>query len=530
MTIMQKIENRSRGGHDDKMPVYDHAVPLDHMQTRLDDKNLKKNLTDLEKYTNKCSGMIIVGSGPAGLNAALYAARLGIPSPLVLAGPQPGGLLTTTGMVENWPGILKMQGQELIDAQMKQAEESGAQIIHETVIRIDTTEWPFRIITDKNVYYGFTVLIASGSKIKKLGCKGEEEFWGKGVSSCAVCDALAHKNKSVIVVGGGDSACEEALQLVPHADHVYVCVRKSTMRASMAMQKKIKDNPKVTILYNVEIKEIQGDKDGITDALLVKNGNSEFLFSEINKHAPLTGVFLAIGHTPRTDFISDINIDENGLIVVQNQKTSHEGIYAAGDVCNTYRQACVAAAEGCIAALEAFNCLEKHSVNQEFITSYNYLWMKKGVKCENGVCYIDKQGSKSPVQSPSEQRNSEIKEVKAVDAYKDVIILKTPQEFNSLAKKHPKNFYIVQVAAAYCPPCKAMKKTLNEYKATKPNTVPTYIIEIESMPILQTNFALRGFPTLLLFYGDELISKKTGSMSLDQFVNWIISEKKNKKI
>lgn len=500
------------------------------IQTKIDSTNLKKNLTDIEKYEKKCSGIIIIGSGPAGLTAALYAARLGIPAPLILAGPLPGGLLTTTGLVENWPGSLSIQGTSIAESQIKQAEEAGAQMRYETVLRIDTTEWPFRVITDQNTYYGFTIVVATGSKIKKLGCKGENEFWGKGVSSCAICDAPAHKNKTVIVVGGGDSACEETLQLIPHVAHVYIIVRKQNMRASMAMQNKVKNNEKVTILYNTEIKEIKGNKDGIYDAVLIKNSQEELLFSDINKHPTLSGVFLAIGHTPATHFLpSDIKLDENGLIETQHQRTSTEGVFAAGDVCNTYRQACVASGEGCIAALESFYILEHNHINLDFADQYSYLWVKKQT-CINGVCLLEgnQKLSTAGIQAASTNINPNPK-VTNTQNKNDLIVLKNKSEFQALAKKHKNIAYVIQVATAYCPPCKVMKKTLTTYKKTIENSIPAYVIEIEDMPLLSQDFGIRGFPTLLLFYGDKLISKKTGSMSIEQFTNWIDYELKKFK-
>ncbi len=295
--------------------------------------------------------IVVIGSGPAGLMAAVYGARAGFKT-LVIEGEKPGGLLTETTEVENWPGVLSGQGPDLIRGTREQAEHFGVEFLEGSVIKIEADSWPFRIhIEDGPVLNALSIVIASGASPRKLGVPGEEDHWGAGVSSCAVCDAPFYKGESVIVIGGGDSAAEEAMQLARHASQVKIIVRKDHMRASAHMQKLLKGYPNISILYNHEIKEIQGDSTGVTQVRAYNNQVDETFTM------PIDGVFLAIGHIPNSGFIKDIVVcDAAGYIQMEGrtQYTSRRGIFAAGDVQDhRYRQAGTAAGHGIAAGLDA---------------------------------------------------------------------------------------------------------------------------------------------------------------------------------
>lgn len=294
------------------------------------------------------SDLIIIGSGPAGLTAAIYAARANL-HPIVIAGTTWGGQLMTTTEVENYPGFIDgILGPELMERMLKQAEKFGAKIVYENATRIEKKE-KFIVYTHQSQYFGKSVIVATGASPKKLGIKGEEEFWGKGVSSCATCDGAFFRNKVVAVIGGGDSAMEEATFLTRFASKVHIIHRKGEFRASKFMQERAKSNPKIEFILNSIVKEVQGET-------VVKNILIENVLSNESNNLTVDGVFLAIGHIPITDFLGNqIELTETGYIKsADGVKTSVEGVFVAGDVEDfRYKQAITAAGAGCKAALEA---------------------------------------------------------------------------------------------------------------------------------------------------------------------------------
>lgn len=307
--------------------------------------------------------VVILGSGPAGSAAALYAARSGR-KPIVLAGDVPGGLLTKTRWVENWPGADRILGPDLVAQLQKQAEQFGAVYINDTATSVDFSQWPYVIHTEEGrTLRPLTIIIATGAAPRKLGVKGEEDYFGNGVTTCAICDAPFYKNKNVVVVGGGDSAAEEAMQLAPFAKKVTILVRKEKMRASAHMQKLLSDFPHISVEYNKEIREIIGNGSHVTDIILFDSA------TDMTEKRPIDGVFLAIGHEPNTQLFKDyIEIDGLGYIVVKgrSQATNIPGIFAAGDVeDHTYRQAGVAAGSGIKAALDADSELNRRGYTAE---------------------------------------------------------------------------------------------------------------------------------------------------------------------
>ena len=300
--------------------------------------------------------MIIIGSGPAGLTAALYTTRANLKT-LVIAGRAWGGQLMLTTLVENYPGFPEgIQGPDLMMAFRKQAEHHGAQILDVDFKSADfgstklptSSSKPIKIKTDDDKDYSTkTVIIATGADTKWLGVPGEKERIGRGVSSCAPCDAPFFRNKNAVVVGGGDSAMEEALVLTKFASSVTIVHRRGEFRASQIMQKRVKENPKIKLIFNSEIVEILGENK--VEKVKIKNNQT----NEISE-MPIEGVFVAIGHIPNSALFQGIDRDEKGFIkVYDHTKTNIDGVYVAGDVHDAeYKQAVTAAGFGCMAALE----------------------------------------------------------------------------------------------------------------------------------------------------------------------------------
>jgi thioredoxin reductase (NADPH) len=298
--------------------------------------------------------VLIIGSGPAGLTAAIYAARAAL-EPILIHGMQPGGQLTITTDVENYPGFAKpIQGPWLMQEMEAQAEHVGAKLVHDYVEKVELGNRPFRVFTSSgDVYEAATIIICTGAEAKWLGLKSEQEFQGFGVSGCATCDGFFFKNKEVIVVGGGNTAVEEALFLTSHASKVYLVHRRDELRAEKILQDRLFANNKIELVWNHALDEVIGTKDpkSVTGVRL-KDVNSGKI-----KEIACEGVFIAIGHKPNTDmFKGFIDIDHEGYIITlpNSTKTSIEGVFAAGDVQDKiYRQAVTAAGTGCMAALEA---------------------------------------------------------------------------------------------------------------------------------------------------------------------------------
>ena len=302
---------------------------------------------------------LIIGSGPAGYTAAIYASRANL-NPVVYEGAQPGGQLTTTTEIDNFPGYpMGVTGTSLMEDLKKQAERFGTEVRYGVVSKVDFSERPFKVeINSEKEILADTVIIATGAVAKYLGLPSEEKFRGAGVSACATCDGFFYRRKDVAVVGGGDTACEEATYLAGLCNKVYLIVRRDVLRASKAMQERVMNTPNIEILWNTNTKEILGDEFGVTGAALVNNKTGEE--SQINIH----GFFLAIGHHPNSEvFKPYIETNAEGYIITdgKSQKTSVPGVFAAGDLQDpTYRQAIAAAGSGCRAAMDAEKFLQEN--------------------------------------------------------------------------------------------------------------------------------------------------------------------------
>jgi len=294
--------------------------------------------------------VIIIGGACAGLTAAIYTARAKL-DPLLFAGHMFGGQLMMTSDVENFPGFPEgIQGPELMERMRQQAEKFGTRIIYENVIKVDFKERPFKVWAGGEEYLAESVIVATGARPRMLGLESEALLMGKGVSYCAVCDGAFYKDRDVVVVGGGDSAMEEALHLTHHARSVTVIHRRDKLRASKIMQERAFENPKISFLWDSVVEDIYDVNEGKVTGVLVKNVKTGEL-SELK----CDGIFIAIGHEPNTDvFKGQLALDSHGYIKVHDHvKTSVEGVFAAGDVHDRkYRQAITASAFGCMAALE----------------------------------------------------------------------------------------------------------------------------------------------------------------------------------
>jgi thioredoxin reductase (NADPH) len=300
--------------------------------------------------------IVIIGGGPAGLSAAIYASREGF-EPLVIAGFAAGGQLLLTTVVENFPGFPEgIDGPEIIVKMREQAEKFGTRFVNENVTAVDFSSRPYRILVDEKTYEAETVIIATGADAMLIGLESEKKFMGRGVSSCATCDGPFYKGKSVIVVGGGDSAMEEALFLTRFASSVKLVHRRDSFRASKIMQEKVLHDPKISVIWNTAVDEIKGDRK--VESVVLKDVNT----GQKNE-LPIDGVFVAIGHKPNTEiFKGKLEMDAKGYLVTKNEvETGVEGVFVAGDVYDSYyRQAVTASAGGVKAALKVREYFANH--------------------------------------------------------------------------------------------------------------------------------------------------------------------------
>ena len=308
--------------------------------------------------TSQIRNVVVIGSGPAGLTAALYTARASL-HPLIIEGLEAGGQLMMTTDVENFPGFRDgIMGPDLMGAMRAQAERFGAELRGANVKAVDFTASPFTITTDDEVIRARTVIVATGASARLLGLPSERALMGHGVSTCATCDGFFFRGRPIAVVGGGDSALEEATFLTRFASHVTLIHRRDTLRASKIMQEKAFANPKITFEWDTEVVAVNDPSAGAVSSIQLKN-----LKTGVEKTLTVEGLFVAIGHTPNTSlFTGKLEMDENGYLVTHDgPKTNVPGVFACGDVQDrTYRQAITAAGSGCMAAIDAERYLEHH--------------------------------------------------------------------------------------------------------------------------------------------------------------------------
>ena len=299
---------------------------------------------------NTIHQLIIIGSGPAGLTAAIYAARANL-KPIIIDGPKPGGQLMGTSIVENWPGEKSIMGPKLMIDMREHAKKFGPEFIEESVTKVDFKNQPMTIWTDRGKELkAKAIIIATGARPNRLKAPGEDEYWGKGVTTCAVCDGAFYKNKKVVVVGGGDTAMEDASFLKKFTNNITIIQIHDKLTASKAMQKRVLNDPDINIRYNSTVTKFEGDGERVHQITVTNQKNNEQEIMEVD------GVFIAIGMTPNTaPFKGQVAMSDWGYIKATNHtSTSVEGVFVAGDAEDyRYRQAITAAGAGCMAALDA---------------------------------------------------------------------------------------------------------------------------------------------------------------------------------
>lgn len=309
----------------------------------------------------KIENVIIVGSGPAGLTSAIYTARANL-EPLMIEGEESGGQLMLTTEVENFPGFEHgITGPDLVGVMRKQAERFGTRFITKNVTKVDFSQRPFKVWIGDKLHLTQSVIISTGASAKYLGLPSEKQYANRGVSACATCDGAFFRNQEIGVIGGGDTAMEEAQFLTRFASKVYVIHRRDNFRASKIMVDRVLKNPKIEVLWNTEVIEVLGDGKGMTGAKLKSTTDGSV------RDLPITGMFLAIGHKPNTDLFKDVlDMNETGYLITQPNSTytNVPGVFAAGDVQDhVYRQAITAAGTGCMAAIDCERWLEEQAAH-----------------------------------------------------------------------------------------------------------------------------------------------------------------------
>lgn len=429
---------------------------------------------------------LVIGGGAAGYTAGLYLAQSGY-EPSIILGKQRGGALAKSNSVQNWPGTIESKGSVVTKNIEEQAVLAGAKLLEEEVLAVDFSVWPFLVKTKNLVnnsikeYRTLACMIATGSKPNKLNIEGESEFWGKGVTNCAICDASLVKNKIAVVVGGGDSAVTEALLLARYANKVYIFVRKSFLKAKKDLIDKLESFKNIEIFYETELKKIFGDEDGVSGILFQKHGDGE-------REMVTSGVFLAIGSVPNTAlFLDYLKINSDGCIELgYGQETSMAGVFAAGDVTTQeFRQAVIASGDACRGALQIVNFLMGLGVYpQRFeeikkIKESSFKIKQKGEKMNDndkmGLIHV---GSDADLKKLFDQAKAENKIV------------------------------LLDFSAVWCGPCQRLLPILQSLASEFSSDVLFGKVDIDESSDLAQNYKIRGVPTLIIFDNHQNELKK----------------------
>ena len=447
--------------------------------------------------------LVIIGSGPAGYTAAIYAARANL-KPFMFEGFQagglPGGQLMTTTEVENFPGFPEgITGPQLMQRMKEQAIRWGAELVTEDVIEVDFSQRPFVIRSDEREVKAHSVVIATGATAKRLGLPCEHEFWSRGISACAICDGATplFRNAELAVIGGGDSAAEEAIYLTKYGSHVHLLVRSDKMRASKAMQDRVLQNPKITVHWNTEALDVFGDGDGMKGLKLINRQTK----AESELH--VRGLFYAVGHTPNTNlFKGQLELDDVGYIVTQHGsvETSVEGVFAAGDVQDhEFRQAITAAGTGCMAAMLAERWLSVNGLVQEFhqteVTEH--------------------------VAAEPEAQKTEAEQVAEFD------INRSRHEGGYALRKlyHDSDRLImVKYASPSCGPCHTLKPILSKVVDEFEGQIHYVEIDIEQDPEIAEAAGVTGTPTIQFFKDKVMVGEMKGVKQKSQYREMIRSK------
>ena len=441
--------------------------------------------------------VVIIGSGPAGYTAAIYAARANL-KPVMFEGLQaggvPGGQLMTTTEVENFPGFPDgITGPQLMENMKAQAVRWGTECYTEDVIEVDLSQRPFTVRSTDREFKAHSIIIATGATAKRLGLPSEEKYWSNGISACAICDGAApiFKGVELAVIGGGDSAAEESVYLTKYGSHVHTIVRRDEMRASKALQDRVLNNPKITVHWNTDTIDVFGSK-GRMEGLKIRNNKTDEA-SELK----VNGLFYAIGHTPNTSlFKGQLELDDVGYIKVKpgTVETSVEGVYAAGDVQDhEYRQAITAAGTGCMAALVA----ERWLSGNNLITEYH---QKKGAEQPHQEAKEEK-----PVAADTE-KTFELEDTRHVGGY---ALRKLFHDSDRLL--------MVKYVSPSCGPCRTLKPILSKVIDEYDGKIHFVEIDIEDDPEIAKQAGVIGTPTIQFFKDKELVKELKGVKQKSEF-------------
>lgn len=430
--------------------------------------------------------LVIIGSGPAGYTAAIYAARANL-KPFVFEGFQagglPGGQLMTTTEVENFPGFPQgIQGPELMDLMKAQALRWGAELVTEDVTSVDLSQRPFTIRSEEREVKAHSIVIATGATAKRLNLPSEERFWSHGISACAICDGATpiFRSAELAVIGGGDSAAEESVYLTKYGSHVHLLVRGDQMRASKAMQDRVLNNPKITVHFNTEAVDVFGEENHMKGVHLKNTQTGE------TNHLHVRGLFYAIGHTPNTSlFEGQLELDEVGYVVTQDSvATSVEGVFAAGDVQDhEFRQAVTAAGTGCMAAMLSERWLSANSLVQEFH------------------------------QAPEAETEAESQPEKPAEPEAEFHPQATRQAGGYALRKlfHDSDRLImVKYVSPTCGPCHTLKPILDKVVDEFDGQMHLVEIDIQANPDIAETAGVASTPTIQFFKDQELLEQMVG--------------------
>ncbi len=441
--------------------------------------------------------LVIIGSGPAGYTAAIYAARANL-NPLIITGFQkggiPGGQLMTTTFVENYPGFPNgIMGPELMDLIKSQALRWGSNLIEEDAEEVDFNSKPFSIKTSTELIKTHSLIIATGASANKLGIPNETEFWSKGISACAICDGATpqFRNEELAVVGGGDSACEEAVYLTKYGSQVHLIVRSKELKASAAMSDRVTSNNQITIHWETELLDVEG-KDWISSLILRKRDTNKI------KKINAKGLFYAIGHTPNTELFKDqLKLDSNGYILTEpgRPETSLKGIFAAGDVCDSeWRQGITAAGSGCKAALAA----------------------ERWLTLENLSCLIKREEVE-----PKEAKSFDESEISTKENFQDDALWQKGSYALRKLYHESKLPLLVVYTSPNCGPCHVLKPQLKRVLTELEGKALGIEIDIEKEEDIAKQANVNGTPTIQLFKSKKLYYQWKGVKQRSEFKNEI---------
>ena len=443
--------------------------------------------------------LVIVGSGPAGYTAAIYAARANL-NPLLVTGFQrggiPGGQLMTTTHVENFPGFPDgVLGPDLMDLMKAQATRWGTRLLEADADRIDLSQRPYRIEVEGQIIETQSVIIATGASANRLGLPNEERFWSQGISACAICDGATpqFRNEELAVVGGGDSACEEAVYLTKYGSHVHLLVRSDQLRASAAMSDRVQANPQISVHWNTQVSDVQGD-DWLTSLKLHRRD------SGLNEELPVRGLFYAIGHTPNTELVrGQLDCDATGYLLTQpgRPETSMEGVFAAGDVADgEWRQGVTAAGSGCQAALAAERWLSHHN-----------------------LATLVSRDQAEPAKAETPQTTAETTEA-TYDA--NALWQKGSYALRKLYHDSNRPLLVVYTSPS-CGPCHVLKPQLKRVLDELHGEAQGIEIDIEADQDIAQQAGVNGTPTVQLFFDKQLKQQWRGVKQRSEFMDSIRS-------